>query len=78
MLIVLNKDEVRAIKALKRLAKIWPQSLSLLSMCSDLCVMKTDLCHVWPVGTSNNAKEGVNPDAQVCKIEGIPNDGGGW
>jgi hypothetical protein len=58
----LTDEERRAITALHRLAKRWPQTLKLFSWSGSLCVMRV----------------GVSPsnDAILTSISGIPNDGG--
>jgi hypothetical protein len=68
----LTEDERRAIRALKRLGKIWPESLELLSMNGRLYVTKP--------GDTPMTKPGAgrNPDTIVEEIHGIENDGGDW
>lgn len=69
----ITQEEKKAINALKRIAKVWPDSLWLFSASGSLCVMKTD----------ENGHEvrfesgGVDPDYIIDNIN-IPNDGGDW
>ena len=58
--VVLTKEEQRAIKSLQKLARGWPDALTLFSWSGSLVVMKD--------------AEGMN--AVVSSIGGIPNDGG--
>ncbi|MFK0570829.1 hypothetical protein [Endozoicomonas sp.] len=59
--IIVTKEEQRAIRALKRLAKKWPDSISLFSWSGTLCVMKRDSTGLL---------------AEIDAIQGIDNDGG--
>ena len=66
-------DEQKAIRALRRIAKTWPQSLWLFSASGSLCVMRArqDGNHyTTPDG-------GIDPDYVFETID-IPNDGGDW
>jgi hypothetical protein len=66
-------DELRAMRALRRLAKTWPKSLWLFSASGSLCVMRArqDGNHyITPDG-------GIDPDYVFGTIN-IPNDGGDW
>lgn len=61
----LTEEERKAIAALERLARRWPQSLKLFSWSGSLCVIRSDASLL------------DDPDAAViAHIEGIPNDGG--
>lgn len=67
----LTQAETSAINSLKRLARKWPKSLTLISMGGSL--------HV--IDTAERASEegfGLNPDAVLADIHGIPNTGGDW
>ena len=72
--IILNDEEKKAINALKRVAKIWPESLWLFSASGDLFVMKNG-----PDGDRfmTSREGGVDQDYIVDKIN-IENDGGDW
>lgn len=59
--VIVSVEEQKAIIALKRLAKKWPNTLSLFSWSGSLCVMK-------------RAEDGRLVD--VGSITGIDNDGG--
>ena len=63
----------QAIRALKRLAKRWPETLWLFSGGGSLYVMRAG-SDGKPVTTSSG---GVDPDYIADHID-IPNDGGGW
>lgn len=71
--IVLTAEERKAIAALKRLAKRWPQTLGLFSASGSLCVIR-----LAEDGSFPDASGGVDPAAEVDCIYGIPNDGGDW
>lgn len=71
----LTKEEQNVINSLKRLAKRWPQSLTLWSGCSNLYVMRTDK---FRKKEDTGFDVYANPEAVVTQINGIPNDGGGW
>jgi hypothetical protein len=60
-IVTLTTEEARAINSLRRLAKKWPQSLSLFSHAGSLRITKAN-------------SRGIQ--AAVADIEGIPNDGG--
>ena len=66
--------EEQAIRSLQRLAKKWPQSLTLLSMGGTLSVVHTDDDR-WN-GYGNGTLE--RQEAVIADIYGIPNDGGDW
>lgn len=66
----LNEDQARAVTSLQRLARSWPRSLMLASMEGELCVLRND--------ESRMSGDGLNPDAVVATIKGIPNTGGAW
>ena len=73
----LTTEERAAIAALRRLAKRWPASLTLVSMDGGLQVVRTDAYH------AINGREFLpGPERQeacvVADIDGILNDGGGW
>ncbi len=69
----LTQEEKKAIRALKRVAKIWPDSLWLFSASGNLCVMRTD-----EDGNSVHLPNfGIDPDFIVDQID-IKNDGGDW
>lgn len=65
----LTEDEARAITSLQRLARSWPSSLMLASMAGQLHVMRR---------ADALAGDGLNQDAVVADISGIPNTGGDW
>lgn len=66
-------EEMQAIRALVRLGRRWPASLGLLSMSGDLLVVRLD-----EDGGFIHKGEGLDPDAVLATIKGIPNDGGDW
>jgi hypothetical protein len=70
----LTKEEEKAISALKRVEKIWPESLWLFSGSGTLWVMKTKPGdgHVHLKGGG-----GIDPQYIVTSID-ISNDGGDW
>lgn len=68
----LTDEEERAIAALQRVARRWPQSLTLVSMGGSLSVIRTDDERF---DSSSTAERG---EAVVVDIYGIPNDGGDW
>lgn len=76
-MIDLTKEEERAIKALERLAKRWPETLWLYSASGTLTVMR-----MGPNGNhavvGGREGAGIDPDYVVTTIEGISNDGGDW
>jgi hypothetical protein len=59
--VVITKEEQRAIRTLKQLAKKWPDTLMLFSWSGSLCVMKKDVGGL---------------KAVIETIHGISNDGG--
>lgn len=66
-------EELRAIRALKRLAKTWPKSLWLFSASGSLHVMRADLD-----GNHVHTRDGgIDGDYLLDTID-IPNDGGDW
>lgn len=76
----LTPEEIKAIAALKRVAKIWPESLWLFSASSTLNVMKKrDGEHIMKLGTSTSRSSsgGVDPDYIIDTIN-IESDGGDW
>jgi len=72
-MIELSREEEKAIKALKRVAKIWPKSLWLYSASGTLCVMK----HGHNQEQMNTNSGGVDPNYVITTID-ISNDGGDW
>lgn len=68
----LTPDEARAIASLERLAKRWPQTLTLMSMGGSLCVK-----HTGDPRTDARTSLG-RADVVLANIDGIPNDGGDW
>jgi len=64
-------DEIKAVAALRRVAKRWPRSLTLLSMAGSLCVVYTD-------EASLDREGDRSPDMVMWYVDGIPNDGGDW
>ena len=72
--IKLSAEEKRAIRALEKLASIWPESLWLFSASGTLCVMKKDQNHkrVYIEGYG-----GADPNYVVADVN-IENDGGDW
>jgi len=68
----LTVDEDKAIRSLERLAKRWPQSLTLMSMGGSLVVIHT--CDE----RMNHDNCGERAEAVLAGIVGIPNDGGDW
>jgi hypothetical protein len=67
-----TSEELAAIRSLKRLARKWPKTLTLLSMDGCLYVIRTA-----DLGTVETSPDGA-PDVPIVQIDGIPNDGGGW
>lgn len=67
-----TEEEVRAIQALHRLAKRWPQSLKLVSMGGGLYVIHAN------DERFNYEDNTVRVEAVLDSIAGIPNDGGDW
>lgn len=65
----LTIEELRAIRALKRLAKSWPQSLMLFSQSGSLVVIRSD---------EQDLSVEKSQLRYVADIPGIPNDGGDW
>jgi diaminopimelate decarboxylase len=68
----LTLEEVKAIRAMARLSKTWPQTLKLVSMGGGLHVVHTDderFHHHLPA---------VRGEAILYSFEQIPNDGGDW
>lgn len=67
----LTAEEAAAIAALRRVAKRWPRTLTLLSMSGTLHVVRT--------GDGRLDLDGPERcDASLATIAGIPNDGGDW
>lgn len=69
----LTNEERRALRAFKRLADNWPQSLWLFSASGTLQVMRHDV-------NGKMALDGEGCDARykVFSTRKIPNDGGDW
>jgi hypothetical protein len=68
----LTQDERSAISALERLAKRWPDSLTLFSWSGSLHVFDSE---TWR--DHDRERSGISAnDVTICTIEGIPNDGG--
>lgn len=72
----LTPAEERAIRTLKRLATVWPESLWLFSANGRLCVMKKDAAGDRAVFERWNG-ENFNQAFIMAVIE-IENDGGDW
>ena len=73
-MIELSKEEEKAIAALERVAKIWPDTLWLFSGDGSLYVMKKD-----NIGRHAIKSHGGVDDAFIVdEILGIDNDGGDW
>jgi len=70
----LTPEEKKAIRALERAAKIWPESLWLFSGDGTLCVMKKDE-NGKKVMRIAGGSESVGADAIITSIK-IENDGG--
>ncbi|WP_276972421.1 hypothetical protein [Ferrimicrobium acidiphilum] len=66
-------EELAAIKSLKRLARKWPKSLTLLSMEGSVYISRT--ADRGAIATRDCDTE---LDVPLVLIEGVPNDGGGW
>lgn len=68
----LTPEEERAIASLKRLARKWPRSLTLVSMGGTLSVVRTN-------DERFDSPSGIDrQEAIVADIGGIPNTGGDW
>lgn len=67
----LTSEESKAIAGLRRIASRWPKSLLLASMDGELVVFRNDESRMDEAG-------GLNQDATIAEITGIPNTGGGW
>jgi hypothetical protein len=77
MKLELTEEEKRAIKALERLEKIWPDSLWLYSASGTLWIMKKGhdkIGHFYPIYNKNGS---VDSDYLIKSIN-IDNDGGDW
>lgn len=68
----LTEGEAKAIRSLQRLAKRWPESLTLFSWSGSLVIFKTD---EWGGHMGGGPRDNAN-DYVVDYIDGIPNDGG--
>jgi hypothetical protein len=73
----LTKEEQKAIAALKRVARKWPETLWLFSGSGTLYVMRKNEDSQYAHGGGNISHEGVDPDYVVDTIA-IENDGGDW
>ena len=73
----LTASEQNAIAALRRLAKRWPKTLTLVSMDGGLQVVDTAIYHAinGPETPDAATRQGM---CVLADINGIPNDGGGW
>ena len=71
----LTEEEEKAIRALKRLEKIWPGTLWLYSTSGSLNVMKSGENGEQVHTPGSNG--GVDPEYMITTI-GINNDGGDW
>ncbi len=69
----LTVEEKKAIASLKRLAKKWPDSLTLFSWSGSLVVFKSD---EWRARPDYDDLGYSASDYNVDTIHGIPNDGG--
>ena len=72
----LTEKEEKAIRALKRVAKIWPDTLWLFSASGSLCVMKKNKEGEQAVIRRGSA-DSVD-DAYIITHIDIENDGGDW
>jgi hypothetical protein len=70
--IIITPVEAAVIAALREVADVWPESLTLLSKDSGLCVVHTA---DYQAGRVEGA---AGADFVIADIDGIPNDGGGW
>ena len=66
----LTVEEEKAIASLERLARRWPDSLTLFSWSGSLVIFKSDEWRARPEPCDNAS------DYSVGHIQGIPNDGG--
>ena len=71
----LTDEEKKAVRALKRVAKIWPKSLWLWSGSGSLWVMKNDSNDGYIERPTKDGR--VNEECIIDSID-IPNDGGDW
>jgi hypothetical protein len=69
----LTKEERKAIKALQRVAKIWPDSLWLFAASGTLCIMRCEQGE-----RVFRDSEGVDPAYKVTTIQGLFCEGGDW
>lgn len=67
----LTPEEASVVRSLQRLAKRWPQSLTLVSMGDTLSVIHTR-------DRRYDADGWVHHEAVLADIDGIPNTGGDW
>ena len=70
----LTDEERRAVESLRRLGRRWPGTLWLFSASGSLCVMRKGADGTTVMTSSG----GVDPEYEVCRVEGIDNDGGDW
>ena len=69
-----TKKEQKAIDALKKIAKTWPETLWLFSASGTLCVMRC-----LPDGSHATCDcDGMDQGYILDTIQGIDNDGGDW
>ena len=71
-MIEVTEEEEKATRSLQRLAKKWPQTLTLLSMGGSLSVVHTSDERMDSMSTLERQ------EAIIEDIYGIPNDGGDW
>ncbi len=76
MNIELTEKEKKAIAALNRAAKIWPDSLWLFSAAGTLCVMRKD-ADMEKVFLDGAYQGGFDQDYVISTVD-IENDGGDW
>lgn len=69
----LTPEERNAIASLRRLAKRWPQSLTLASMDGSLVVFRTGDERFHDIDGGDRTASVIADD-----FYGIPNEGGGW
>lgn len=70
---LLPDDLHRAIRALKRVAKTWPETLWLFSCNGRLCIMRAGADGEQVMLSSGS----VDPDYELVAVN-IPNSGGDW
>lgn len=71
----LTEEELKALRALDRLARIWPETLTLVSMGGSLHALRSD--EMYPAG--GRFGDGISQDAIVWSdMSRITNTGGDW